>query len=137
MFFSISWLRVVNCNISVESVCEHHFVPFSGIAHVAYFPADKVLGLSKMNRLVRYFSKRPQIQERLTEQIWLAMCEVVETESVAVVLECQHSCVRIRGIEDQHSYTRTHRLGGCFKEDQRTRFEFFRTIPSSCFSVAK
>eukprot|EP00494_Astrolonche_serrata_P016169 UN16332 len=93
---------VIETNIQVQSCCEHHFVPISGYAHVAYIPESRVIGLSKINRLVRYFSKRPQIQERLTEQIWAAMTQIVETNNVGVVIEATHFCVKCRGIEDQH-----------------------------------
>jgi len=120
---------ILHCNIQLQSFCEHHFVPFVGKAHVAYIPANKVLGLSKMNRVVRYFSKRPQIQERLTEQIWQAMSLIVESQTVGVVLEAKHFCVQCRGIEDINSITQTHKVGGQFRMDPKTRQEFFGCIP--------
>jgi len=126
---------ILHCNIQLQSFCEHHFVPFVGKAHVAYIPTSKVLGLSKMNRVVRYFSKRPQIQERLTEQIWQAMSFIVETETVGVVLEAKHFCVQCRGIEDINSITKTHKVGGHFRMDPKTRQEFFGSIPKTSFDT--
>jgi GTP cyclohydrolase I len=125
---------ILNCNIQLQSFCEHHFVPFVGKAHIAYIPCRKVLGLSKMNRVVRYFSKRPQIQERLTEQIWQAMSLIVESETVGVVLEAKHFCVQCRGIEDINSITKTHKVGGHFRDDPKTRQEFFGSIPKTSFN---
>lgn len=115
---------VVEKNISVQSNCEHHFVVIDGLATVAYVPKQKVLGLSKINRIVEYFSKRPQIQERLTEQVFHALQYILETEDVAVLLDCQHYCVKSRGVEDTGSSTVTVRLGGCFKQDSASRSEF-------------
>jgi GTP cyclohydrolase I len=122
---------ILHCNIQLQSFCEHHFVPFVGKAHVAYIPTDKVLGLSKMNRVVRYFSKRPQIQERLTEQIWQAMSLIVESKTVGVVVEAKHFCVQCRGIEDINSITKTNKVGGDFRTDPKTRQEFFGSIPTT------
>jgi len=124
---------ILHCNIQLQSFCEHHFIPFVGKAHVAYIPSGKVLGISKMNRVVRYFSKRPQIQERLTEQIWQAMSLIVDSETVGVVLEAKHFCVQCRGIEDMNSITKTHKVGGDFKNGPKTRQEFFAGIPSTAF----
>jgi len=115
---------VVERNISVQSNCEHHFVVIDGLATVAYVPKDKVLGLSKINRIVEYFSKRPQIQERLTEQIFHALQFILETEDVAVMIDAQHYCVKSRGVEDTGSSTITSRLGGGFKTDPAARQEF-------------
>lgn len=115
---------VVERNISVQSNCEHHFVVIDGLATVAYVPKDKVLGLSKINRIVEYFSKRPQIQERLTEQIFHALQFILETEDVAVMIDAQHYCVKSRGVEDTGSSTITSRLGGGFKTDSAARQEF-------------
>lgn len=115
---------VVERGINVQSNCEHHFVVIDGCATVAYIPNKKVLGLSKMNRIVEYFSKRPQIQERLTAQIWHALEYILETDNIAVVIDAQHFCVKSRGVEDPGSSTTTSKLGGAFKRDPVTRNEF-------------
>ncbi len=115
---------VVERNVNVQSNCEHHFVIIDGLATVAYVPKQKVLGLSKINRIVEYFSKRPQIQERLTEQVFHALQYILETEDVAVMIDAQHYCVKSRGVEDTGSSTVTVRLGGGFKEDHAARNEF-------------
>lgn len=115
---------VVERNVSVQSNCEHHFVIIDGLATVAYVPKEKVLGLSKINRIVEYFSKRPQIQERLTEQVFHALQFILETEDVAVMIDAQHYCVKSRGVEDTGSSTVTTRLGGGFKSDPAARNEF-------------
>jgi GTP cyclohydrolase I len=113
-------------NVSVQSNCEHHFVVIDGLATVAYVPKDKVLGLSKINRIVEYFSKRPQIQERLTEQVFHTLQFILETEDVAVMIDAQHYCVKSRGVEDTGSSTVTTRLGGGFKTDPAARAEFYQ-----------
>ena len=113
-------------NINVQSNCEHHFVVIDGLATVAYVPKQKVLGLSKINRIVEYFSKRPQIQERLTEQIFHALQYILETEDVAVMIDAQHYCVKSRGVEDTGSSTVTSKLGGGFKSDPAARAEFYQ-----------
>ena len=115
---------VVERNINVQSSCEHHFVNIAGFATVGYIPNEKVLGLSKMNRIVEYFSKRPQIQERLTSQIYHAMSFILDTPNVAVMLDAKHYCVAARGVEDTGSTTITSHLGGVFKDDPATRSEF-------------
>lgn len=117
---------VVERNVNVQSNCEHHFVIIDGLATVAYVPKQKVLGLSKINRIVEYFSKRPQIQERLTEQVFHALCFILETDDVAVMIEAQHYCVKSRGVEDTGSSTVTSRLGGGFKSDPAVRAEFYQ-----------
>jgi GTP cyclohydrolase I len=117
---------VVERNINVQSNCEHHFVVIDGLATVAYVPKRKVLGLSKINRIVEYFSKRPQIQERLTEQIFYALQFILETNDVAVMIDAQHYCVKSRGVEDTGSSTVTTRLGGGFKTDPEVRNEFYQ-----------
>ena len=122
---------VIERNINVQSNCEHHFVVIDGKATVAYIPNEKVLGLSKINRIVEYFSKRPQIQERLTEQVYHALQFVLETDNIAVVINAQHFCVRSRGVEDVGSSTITSKLGGCFKSDPSVRAEFMQ-IASKC-----
>lgn len=123
---------VVERNVSVQSNCEHHFVVIDGLATVAYVPKHKVLGLSKINRIVEYFSKRPQIQERLTEQIFHALQFILETEDVAVMIDAQHYCVKSRGVEDTGSSTVTSRLGGGFKTDPAARAEFLTIARQGC-----
>jgi GTP cyclohydrolase I len=113
-------------NVNVQSNCEHHFVIIDGLATVAYVPKDRVLGLSKINRIVEYFSKRPQIQERLTEQIFHTLQYILDTEDVAVMIDAQHYCVKSRGVEDTGSSTVTSRLGGGFKNDPAARAEFYQ-----------
>ena len=117
---------IVETNISVQSKCEHHFLVIDGLATVAYIPNKKVLGLSKINRIVEYFSKRPQIQERLTEQIYHALSYILDTPDVAVLVNAQHYCVKSRGVEDTGSSTVTSRLGGAFFDDEKTRSEFMQ-----------
>lgn len=119
---------VLEKNITVMSNCEHHFVPFIGKAHVAYIPNGKVLGLSKLNRIVEYFCRRPQIQERLTEQIYHALAYVLDTKSVLVVIEAEHFCVKTRGVQDTGSSTITSKIGGRFIGDTNSRFETMNLI---------
>ena len=116
--------------ITVMSNCEHHFVVFTGLATVAYIPKEKVLGLSKINRIVEYFSKRPQIQERLTEQVFHALQFILDTEDVAVMIDAKHYCVASRGVEDTSSSTVTSRLGGSFRENPSVRAEFYQMARS-------
>jgi len=122
---------VTEANITVNSLCEHHFVVICGYAHISYIPkaGGKVIGLSKMNRIVEYFSARPQVQERLTEQIQKSLCAILDTEDVAVVIDGVHFCVRARGIKDSSSVTRTAALGGVFLNSQTVRAEFFSNVP--------
>lgn len=115
---------VVERNITVMSQCEHHWVTIDGLATVAYVPRKKVLGLSKINRIVEYFAKRPQIQERLTEQVYHALTYILETDDVAVMIDAKHYCVASRGVEDTSSSTVTCKLGGGFKSDPAARAEF-------------
>jgi GTP cyclohydrolase I len=119
---------IVERNISVQSNCEHHFVVIDGLATVAYVPKKNVLCLSKINRIVEYFSKRPQIQERLTEQIYHALAFILDTENVAVMVDAQHYCVKSRGVEDTGSSTITSRLGGSFKAHPEVRAEFLSLL---------
>ena len=119
---------VIERNINVQSNCEHHFVVIDGKATVAYIPKQKVLGLSKINRIVEYFSKRPQIQERLTEQIYHALQYILETDDIAVLIDAQHYCVKSRGVEDVGSSTITSKLGGEFKTDLAVRAEFMNLV---------
>lgn len=115
---------VIERNINVQSNCEHHLVIIDGLGTVAYIPNKTVLGLSKMNRVVEYFSKRPQVQERLTEQVFHALSFILETDNVAVSIDAQHFCVKSRGVEDVGSRTTTSKLGGVFKTDPIVRSEF-------------
>ena len=114
--------------IDVSSMCEHHFVRIEGVCKIAYIPNKKVIGLSKINRIVRFFSKRPQIQERLTLQIQAALCFILETEDVAIEIRAVHHCVKSRGIEDKNSWTTTRKTGGVFMEDFETRNEFLNRM---------
>jgi len=114
---------LVEKNITLYSYCEHHFVPIIGKAHVAYFPKAHVIGLSKINRLVKYYSKRPQVQERLTEQIANSLADILKTDDVAVVIEADHLCVASRGINDVNSSTFTASYRGKFNKS-KVRSEF-------------
>lgn len=115
-------IRVGNINLS--STCEHHFITIDGTATVAYIPKTKVIGLSKINRIVAFFAQRPQIQERLTEQVLLALQTLLETDDVAVSITATHFCVKARGVMDANSQTTTTALGGAFKISPETRKEF-------------
>lgn len=115
---------IVGDMITVQSMCEHHLVPFVGTATIAYIPKDKVLGLSKFNRIVDFFCRRPQIQERLTEQISATLRLILETEDVAVVIRAEHFCVKLRGVKDACSSTITSKLTGKFREVDALRSEF-------------
>lgn len=119
---------VLERGITVHSTCEHHLLPILGNAHVAYIPKAKVLGLSKLNRIVEFFARRPQIQERLTAQIAATLQFLLETEDVAVCIDAEHLCVKTRGVEDACSDTVTSKLGGVFKSNSATRAEFFNMI---------
>lgn len=112
-------------DISLQSTCEHHFVVIDGIARVAYIPKQKIIGLSKINRIVRFFAQRPQVQERLTQQVLIALQTLLETDDVAVTINATHYCVKSRGIMDVNSTTETTALGGAFKKNMHTRAEFF------------
>ncbi len=116
---------IASKKIDVLSMCEHHLVPFIGHAYVAYIPKTKVLGLSKFNRVVDFFARRPQVQERLTEQCHAAFTHILQTDDVAIVIECQHLCVRLRGVKQSHGSTVTSKLGGRFKSVDALRSEFF------------
>ncbi|MCE0558799.1 MULTISPECIES: GTP cyclohydrolase I FolE [unclassified Motilimonas] len=115
-------------DISLTSTCEHHFVTIDGRATVAYIPKTKVIGLSKINRIVRFFARRPQVQERLTQQILCALQALLETDNVAVSIDAVHYCVKARGVQDESSHTRTTSLGGNFKSKPETRQEFLQGI---------
>lgn len=115
-------------DITLTSTCEHHFVTIDGKATVAYIPKDYVIGLSKINRIVRFFSQRPQVQERLTQQILVALQTLLGTTNVAVSIDAIHYCVKSRGVCDATSSTSTTSLGGIFKSNPSTRQEFLRSV---------
>ena len=113
--------------IKVISTCEHHFVTIDGLANVAYLPSKKIIGLSKINRIVAFFAQRPQVQERLTQQVLVALQTLLETEDVAVFMDATHYCVKARGIMDASSRIETSALGGHFKSDQSLRDNFLNS----------
>lgn len=119
-------------DISFHSNCEHHFVPFYGKAHVAYIPNESIIGLSKLNRLVKYYAQRPQVQERLTQQIAKDLQDTLATQDVAIVLEAKHLCVSSRGVEDISSSTVTCFYGGAFK-NKETKEELFALLNTNKF----
>jgi len=118
---------LVEANISFNSTCEHHFLPIIGKAHIGYVSSGKVIGLSKLNRIVDYYSRRPQVQERLIMQIFNELKLVLDTDNVIVVMEATHLCVSSRGIKDESSYTSTIQYGGVFN-DKANRDDFFNMI---------
>ncbi len=122
---------IVVRDIEVYSMCEHHMLPFFGKAHVAYIPNGRIVGLSKIPRLVDVFARRLQVQERLTHQIRSCIQDVLEPQGVAVVVECQHLCMMMRGAEKQNSWTTTSAMGGVFLDNIHTRAEFMRLIKGS------
>ena len=113
-------------DIELYSMCEHHMLPFFGKAHVAYIPNGKIVGLSKIPRIVDVYAQRLQVQERLTEQIAEGLCSVLEPAGVGVVIEAYHLCMMMRGVQKQNSKTITSALRGAFREDPKTRDEFLR-----------
>jgi GTP cyclohydrolase I len=112
-------------DIPVRSVCEHHLLPFVGVAHVGYLPGDRILGLSKLARIVEHFACRPQVQERLTKQVADWLCEHLHPKGVGVVIEAEHTCMTLRGVQATGSTTITSTLLGTLREDARSRQEFF------------
>lgn len=118
---------LVEANISFNSTCEHHFLPIIGKAHIGYVSNGKVIGLSKLNRIVDYYARRPQVQERMIMQIFKELKNVLDTEDVIVVVEAEHLCVSSRGIKDSSSYTSTIQYGGVFKEKE-SRNDFFNLL---------
>lgn len=121
---------VIEKDVSIMSACEHHLVTIDGVAHIAYIPKGKVLGLSKLNRIAEYFARRPQIQERLNIQIAKALEFILGTPDVAVVIDAEHYCVKSRGVEDHGSHTVTSYLGGSFRDNPVCRQEFMAFINS-------
>ena len=115
-------------DIELYSLCEHHMLPFFGRAHVAYIPKGKIVGLSKLPRIVEVFARRLQVQERLTDQVADAIMDVLHPQGVGVVVDCVHLCMAMRGVEKQNSRTVTSALRGVFRDDPRTRDEFLRLV---------
>jgi GTP cyclohydrolase I len=122
-------------DIEVYSLCEHHLLPFFGKAHVAYIPNGRIVGLSKLPRVVDHFARRLQVQERLTEQVASAVEAVLEPLGVGVVIEAEHLCMMMRGVEKQNSRTITSALRGCFRDDARTRDEFLALAHARSISL--
>lgn len=119
---------VVVCDIPLQSICEHHLLPFTGTAHVGYLPGERILGLSKFARVVEMFSRRPQVQERLTRQITDWLDRELAPRGVGVVLEAEHSCMSLRGAKVAGARTRTAALTGAMRSDPATRAEFFEAV---------
>ncbi len=115
-------------DIELYSLCEHHLLPFFGRAHVAYIPDGRIIGLSKLPRIVEVFARRLQVQERLTDQVADALMDVLRPQGVGVVIEANHLCMAMRGVEKQNSRTVTSALRGAFRDDQKTRDEFLRLV---------
>jgi len=113
-------------DVSITSTCEHHFVTIDGFARIAYLPKDQIIGLSKINRIAQFFAQRPQVQERLTQQILIALQTLLNTEDVAVLIDATHYCVKARGVMDSNSSTTTQAFGGAFKTDRELRSDFLR-----------
>ena len=121
---------VIVKDIEVYSMCEHHLLPFFGKAHIAYIPNGKIVGFSKLPRIVEVFARRLQVQERLTDQIASAIQDVLRPKGVGVIIEAAHLCMMMRGVEKQHSKTITSAVRGLFRSDPRTREEFLRLVAS-------
>lgn len=119
---------VIVKDIDIYSLCEHHMLPFFGKCHVAYLPKGKIIGLSKVPRLIDAYSKRLQVQERLTTQIAQCLQDILKPTGVGVIIEALHLCVSMRGVEKQNSFTTTSSMLGCFKNDARTRSEFLSLL---------
>jgi len=119
---------VVVKDVDVYSLCEHHLLPFFGKCHVAYIPNGKIIGLSKIPRIIEVFSRRLQVQERLTTEISTAIADTIRPKGVAVVIEAFHLCMRMRGVENQNAYAITSSMQGIFRQDEKTRLEFLHLI---------
>lgn len=117
---------IIEKDVEIQSCCEHHLQPFIGHAHIAYLPKDKVVGLSKLNRVAEFFARRPQVQERLTLQIAQTLQYVLETDTVAVILTAEHFCVKLRGVRDCGSSTATSYMGGEFRTNPSLKQEFMQ-----------
>jgi GTP cyclohydrolase I len=128
LFPSSSSEMILVQDVELYSLCEHHLLPFIGKCHVAYIPTGKVLGLSKVARIVDVFARRLQIQESLTTQIAQTVMEVTEAEGVGVIIEAQHMCMMMRGVEKQNSIMKTSAMLGCFRSEQKTREEFLSLL---------
>jgi GTP cyclohydrolase I len=127
--FTVSYDEMVIVkDIEMFSLCEHHLLPFFGKVHVAYIPKGKVIGLSKIPRLIEIFSRRLQIQERLTTQVAETIQKAIDPQGVGVVIEARHLCMMMRGVEKQHSSAVTSSMLGCFREEEETRVEFLSLI---------
>jgi GTP cyclohydrolase I len=122
-------------DIEIYSLCEHHMLPFFGRAHVAYLPNGRIVGLSKIPRVVEVFARRLQVQERLTDQVAEALCSVLKPLGVGVVIEAYHLCMMMRGVEKQNSKTVTSALRGAFRDDGKTRDEFLRLVHGGTFHL--
>ena len=128
LFDAVSDEMVIVKDIDFYSLCEHHMLPFFGKCHIAYLPRKKVIGLSKLPRLVDVFARRLQIQERMTFEIATTVKKLINAQGVGVVIEAQHLCMMMRGVEKQNSYAITSAMLGCFREDSRTRAEFLELL---------
>jgi GTP cyclohydrolase IA len=128
LFESTSDEMVIVKDIDFYSLCEHHMLPFFGKCHVAYLPSKKVVGLSKIPRLVEIYARRLQIQERMTQEIASTLIELINADGVGVVVEAQHLCMMMRGVEKQNSYAITSAMLGSFRDDARTRSEFLELL---------
>jgi len=120
---------VVVKDIPVQSLCEHHLLPFTGVAHIGYLPADRILGLSKFARVVELFARRPQVQERLTQQVASWLDDQLGPKGVGVVIEAEHSCMSLRGVRAAGAVTRTSALTGTLRSNPATRAEFLAALP--------
>ena len=130
LFSSESDEMVIVKNIELYSLCEHHLLPFIGKCHIAYLPNKKIIGLSKAARIVDMFARRLQVQENLTREIAVTLDRVTEAKGVGVIIEAQHLCMMMRGVEKQNSIMTTSVMLGIFREDQRTRAEFLSLVKS-------
>lgn len=128
IFESTSNNMIILRDIEVYSMCEHHLLPFFGRCHIGYVAKDKIIGVSKLARIVDHFSRRLQIQEKLTQQIAIAIEETINPEGVGVIMECQHMCMMMRGIEKQNSVMTTSSVLGSFRKKETTRLEFLNLV---------